>query len=343
METDDTQILRTIRELPFDDMPRLVYADWLEENGRAERAEFIRLQCAMATAADERRRQALMKRERQVWRNCAASWRAELPAGLRGCPFHRGFVQPRDLELTPGQFLALSSDYLDAAPTWSAKLFIHAPDPLPELARSPHLERLTRLSLYVNGADHTELDELLASARLKNLRSLHVEGRPFQVEHVRTIANAPALGGLRRLGLFCNPIREDGARALANSPHLKNLETLELNGCGLGEAGLRALASSTSLYQLRELNLAQNGLDDGAASAIIASRTFKRLLTLGLFGNHLGDAGARALAKGRNLERLTRLDLGLNRIGPPGARALADSPFFAAVASIISGRQSGER
>jgi uncharacterized protein (TIGR02996 family) len=36
--------LRTILEDPADDGVRLIYADWLEEHGQAERAEFIRLQ-----------------------------------------------------------------------------------------------------------------------------------------------------------------------------------------------------------------------------------------------------------------------------------------------------------
>lgn len=33
---------------PDDDLPRLVYADWYDENGDPERAEFIRLQCTLA-------------------------------------------------------------------------------------------------------------------------------------------------------------------------------------------------------------------------------------------------------------------------------------------------------
>ena len=31
-----------------DDAPRLIYADWLEEHGESERAEFVRLQCKLA-------------------------------------------------------------------------------------------------------------------------------------------------------------------------------------------------------------------------------------------------------------------------------------------------------
>lgn len=36
--------MRQIREYPLDDGPRAVFADWLEEQGEADRAEFIRVQ-----------------------------------------------------------------------------------------------------------------------------------------------------------------------------------------------------------------------------------------------------------------------------------------------------------
>jgi uncharacterized protein (TIGR02996 family) len=42
--TDELALLRTICEQPDCDVPRLVYADWSEEHGQPERAEFIRLQ-----------------------------------------------------------------------------------------------------------------------------------------------------------------------------------------------------------------------------------------------------------------------------------------------------------
>lgn len=47
--TDPTELhlLRTIIKNPADDTARLVYADWLDEHGRAERAEFIRVQCEL--------------------------------------------------------------------------------------------------------------------------------------------------------------------------------------------------------------------------------------------------------------------------------------------------------
>jgi uncharacterized protein (TIGR02996 family) len=40
--------LRAVRELPDDDGPRLVAADWWDEQGASGRAEFVRVQCKLA-------------------------------------------------------------------------------------------------------------------------------------------------------------------------------------------------------------------------------------------------------------------------------------------------------
>lgn len=47
MTTQDA-LLAEILANPADDVCRLVYADWLDENGQPERAEFIRVQCQIA-------------------------------------------------------------------------------------------------------------------------------------------------------------------------------------------------------------------------------------------------------------------------------------------------------
>ena len=46
--SDETALLAAIRAAPDDDAPRLIYADWLDEHGQPERAEFIRVQCELA-------------------------------------------------------------------------------------------------------------------------------------------------------------------------------------------------------------------------------------------------------------------------------------------------------
>jgi uncharacterized protein (TIGR02996 family) len=75
MTTDSDALVSAIFAHPGDDTPRLVYADWLEEHGQANYAEFIRLQCAAA-------RHALWSRESdelwveigRVWNRLADEW-----------------------------------------------------------------------------------------------------------------------------------------------------------------------------------------------------------------------------------------------------------------------------
>src|SRR5262245_37467835 len=47
---DQEALLAALAAEPDDDNARLVYADWLADNGQPERGEFIRLQCAHARA-----------------------------------------------------------------------------------------------------------------------------------------------------------------------------------------------------------------------------------------------------------------------------------------------------
>src|SRR3954464_14522957 len=65
---------------PDEDAHRLVYADWLEDNGEAERADFIRAQCELARLpfGDERRTD-LQIRERAALEVHRDEWRKELP------------------------------------------------------------------------------------------------------------------------------------------------------------------------------------------------------------------------------------------------------------------------
>lgn len=51
--SDHDPFLAAICESPDDDLPRLIYADYLDERGEGERAEFIRVQCALARRARE--------------------------------------------------------------------------------------------------------------------------------------------------------------------------------------------------------------------------------------------------------------------------------------------------
>jgi uncharacterized protein (TIGR02996 family) len=70
------EMLRAIRESPAEDGPRLIYANWLAENGELDRAEFIRVQCHIAKLnpeAQEALQKDLRAREQEL---LTANWRA---------------------------------------------------------------------------------------------------------------------------------------------------------------------------------------------------------------------------------------------------------------------------
>lgn len=52
--TERERYLRSICERPADDLPRLAFADWLDENGEANFAEYIRLEIKLAVLTRKR-------------------------------------------------------------------------------------------------------------------------------------------------------------------------------------------------------------------------------------------------------------------------------------------------
>ena len=50
---DRDAFLAAIIEAPDDDTPRLVFADWLDDHGEADRAEFVRVQCRLEGCSKE--------------------------------------------------------------------------------------------------------------------------------------------------------------------------------------------------------------------------------------------------------------------------------------------------
>src|SRR3954454_19585646 len=104
MSADQTRagFLAAICRSPDDDAPRLVYADWLEEHGDPERAEFIRVQCELEPMRDQYeidRAAELHTREKELLWKHQDGW---LGPGMEGwggwgkdgasAEFRRGFV-----------------------------------------------------------------------------------------------------------------------------------------------------------------------------------------------------------------------------------------------------------
>jgi uncharacterized protein (TIGR02996 family) len=114
-------LLRAVCENPDDDTPRLVFADWLQENGDEPRAEFIRLQCqATRLPVASSARQHKENRINHLLRAYEREWARDLPTppGCRwGETFVRGFVA--DFTVIETQETWVLRACLDASPITS--------------------------------------------------------------------------------------------------------------------------------------------------------------------------------------------------------------------------------
>ncbi len=144
-------LLRAICESPDEDTPRLVFADWLDERGQPERAEFIRLQVRFAAlhrfaagGAEEVRSQ-----ERAIWAEHQAAFRAELPqvGGVTWFPeFHRGFVEHATAS-TETPLVRHADAIFDRVPV--QHLVVNRFNGADGFAKLPYLRRLKTLKLRV--------------------------------------------------------------------------------------------------------------------------------------------------------------------------------------------------
>jgi uncharacterized protein (TIGR02996 family) len=85
---DWENLLRAVVAVPADDVPRLVAADWLDEHGQPERAEFIRVQVELArleAAGDGTTAEAeALRRKERTFLGPMATYRALW--ALEACP-----------------------------------------------------------------------------------------------------------------------------------------------------------------------------------------------------------------------------------------------------------------
>ncbi len=90
--TYEGAFLQAILESPDDDLPRLVYADWLTDQGNP-RGEFIHVQCLLAGMTEDDPRRAMLEvRERELLDRHQDEWLGALRPLVRRWTFRRGFL-----------------------------------------------------------------------------------------------------------------------------------------------------------------------------------------------------------------------------------------------------------
>lgn len=265
----DEAFLQAICENPSDDTPRLVYADWLEERGRVERAEFIRLQIDVTHG---RRRAAA--REKELLFQHGDAWTAELPEleGIRWGDFERGFVESVGAA-TSDVFVEHAAAIFAAAPVRRLvmkRLAGRSPG-LTHFYKCRFLKRLTHLDLSGQG-------------RVPGMRSRHVLGLSSQLSNLRSFRASDC--GLRdaEMRWLCGDLED-----------VSNLEELVLSSNEIGSEGARALAASRHLTHLTRLVLSNNQIDTEGARELARTANLPKLRTLYLNSNPIAALGRRLL------------------------------------------------
>lgn len=238
---EQAALLRAIVSHIDDDAPRLVYADWLEEHGDAEQAEFIRDSVRLAGMTKRQKgRKALERKLRGRTNARDGSWLA--PLGItpmfRVERYSRGFPD-RVSYGTLGELFGAADRLFDLLPVRGIEIESGGEEQaevLARLAEQPWLARLTDLRLFHHDSIVPEAwDAFFRSPRLSGLTHLTLGNCGMYEEETAVLAASPVLANLVSLDLGYNGIGVDGAQAILDSPHLKGLKTLFLEHNFFGE------------------------------------------------------------------------------------------------------------
>ncbi|VTS00426.1 Repeat-companion domain TIGR02996 OS=Singulisphaera acidiphila (strain ATCC BAA-1392 / DSM 18658 / VKM B-2454 / MOB10) GN=Sinac_4455 PE=4 SV=1 [Gemmata massiliana] len=244
LDPEEAALIRAIVADPDDDTPRLVYADWLDEHARPDRARLIRVQCAL---------ESLKTEERTLLEKFGAQWIKEAYGRCgEDHRFHRGF--PEEVTMRFSTFLDHHATLNDYTPLrylrLQGRLTDNMDDDLATLSRLPALQQVRSL----------EFDEPGVALPHSN----------YGPKGVEALAASPYLKGLQQLRLHSSQIGAVGAQIIANAPTFHNLTHLTLTDRRLCPPDFDAVAflRSASLNRLKEVQLGEQQYGEHALSYI---------------------------------------------------------------------------
>ena len=346
-----------------DDLPRLVYADWLDENGRPDRAEFVRVQVERARLPSWDPAQVRLRvREAELIRLHGEEWLAEMPAveGARWEGFRRGVVA----EVSFASFEAMRKNaHACRAVAPVEAVTVRWPrrregqkrvKPIAELreltltgtpeyeafgwvADSPQLATLRQLTIQWV---FSSLPDLLASPHLGNLRSLRLPQNHLgsYMTEIEVIADAPGLDHLEELDIpsvsrheryvYDAEVRWETIRRLMSWDGMATVRSLNLSGHDLAADTLRELFRAPHIAGLKHLGLRDARLDGEAVAEFATARSDLRLESLDVGQNVLKDVGAESIALAPCLRDLKVLRIDRCEISRAGGKRFAEQAAF---------------
>ena len=236
-DLDDREaFLRGIFADPDSDLPRLVFADWLDERGEAAWAELIRLQCDLERMwlpqLLEPSTRALRVRESNLfyvlWPEFADKLEFPFP--------HRGFLQAGPIACTAEQLgdpVAFRRTAVRDHPEWYGctalkvvRGLIVGGKPIQTILTSPVTERVAELDL--SGATVAVRREAAPDEDSYGLLDEYEYRPAVTLQAVEALVDAREARRLTRLDLRDNDLDNDAARAIVRSTNLIRLKSLHL-------------------------------------------------------------------------------------------------------------------
>jgi uncharacterized protein (TIGR02996 family) len=189
--SDRAAFLAAIRAAPADDLPRLVFADWLDERGDPL-GEFIRVQIELEPVRDRiddphvrdltHREADLLVRHGEAWAGSAADLEATYPQ--YGPVFVRGF--PERVCVSLDTLLSRGGELFAACPTLREVAVFDVAGRGRELAECPHLAHVETLEIadWLDDEDWHTLVETEGPFRLAQRYRLWLSNENTEARHV---------------------------------------------------------------------------------------------------------------------------------------------------------------
>jgi uncharacterized protein (TIGR02996 family) len=333
-------LLNAVLADPDADAPRLVLADYLDEHGNPDRAEFIRVQCELAGLDEaDPRRPGLEDREHELLEAHEIDWFVgwqHTGGAIREWEWHRGFLRSATVAswfvgegrplfdhhpITGWRDETAARNEYTTDPCWLPKRYLTrlrvldfahvgiTPAGLDETFGQQELARLRGIDLSHNHGISRLADSLARWTCRRELRSLAFGGRSgpnFQwADAANETLDVPAF-----------------VAAMADAP----LEDLAAFDCGLTSDGLRELLAA--FPRLRKLDVSDNPIAPDAYRAFERADRSLWLHALDVSGTPLAGISLEPLLHAPACEHLRELDM--NRCGSArkNMEVVAASPFW---------------
>ncbi len=359
MLSDRDALLGAIRAAPDEDTPRLVFADWLDENGEPERAEFVRVQCELARLTDDRsdsqpvyeflrdrdwvtrpaadwasidagihRRLALVARADELLARHGGDWTPKLPKRYRVKweGFRRGFPHRVNLDGRPDRNRSraeAAARLCKTVPAVTLAAHDFTAQTVERFADAGALDWLAGLDVSGDSLSGVrELGHRPETAGVRALAVRHHNGLMVAAEVAAALTETPHWTGLRALDLSTTTLGDGAAAALFRAPHLRGLTRLHLRGRHWTADTVRAFAAG-GFAALTSLRLTHCGLDDDAAEALAGCADLAGLRDLDPGHNQITGRGVTSLLCSPHLRNVAFLGLEDNPLHGLDAEKLA--------------------